>query len=232
MLSRECGAKPPHTARKPNLVGKLLRGQNHVIIKFSRIRVIIPIYHRDIRRNLFDNLLWEIKLTVDKITAVGKTEKHILPHHRLIAVFTGDFANLIQMPEQKRISVAEAVFVQIFAESHAVRLIHPDVDSTGTDASRKGRKHMVDQLIGSVVIQKKNIVAILNLPVFAPAERRIQMRQRLNARDKLDSDGSRIIIELAQLRGRITTALIAEIRLLFHLIRILGIEHRQIVSHL
>ena len=203
-----------------------------MIIKFSRICIIIPIHHRDIRRDLFDNLLREIKLTVDKIAAVGKTEKHILPHHRLIAVLTGDFANLIQMPEQKLISVTETVLVQVSAKPHAMRLIHPDVDPTGTEAGRKRCKHMVDQLISSVVIQKKNIVTVLNPPVFAPAERRIQMCQRLNARNKLDPDGRRIFVELAQLRGRITAALIAEIRLVFHLIRILGIEHRQIVSHL
>ena len=69
------------------------------------------------------------------------------------------------------------------------------------------------------------------MSVCAPTKQLVQVRKRLYKGDELHADGGGIFVDLTKLLHGIATALIAEIRLVFNLIGVLGVKHENVVAH-
>ena len=122
-----------------------------------------------------------------------------------------------------------SVQIQMLSVSQQPRFVHSHMDLAGSKAFGKGCKHMVDQLICTLIIGQQNVLTIhLNL---SPAQKGIHMCQGLDTRDHRNAKACGKLIELLHLCLAVTTAHIAEKGLSVHLVGVLGIKHNTVIPH-
>ncbi|MNJ52148.1 hypothetical protein D3C77_474690 [compost metagenome] len=119
----------PGSARKNNLIAKLLMLFQHAFVFLRLHRVIIPIHERDIVGNHVDHVLPDRAVHIVIFPRTGQAEEHIAPHHWLVAIFPGDLHHFMKMLQHQHRSFLVAMLVKIFAESHHMGFIHSDIDS-------------------------------------------------------------------------------------------------------
>ena len=128
--------------------------------------------------------------------------------------------------------IPDAVEPLILARSHPVCFIHTDVDLPAGKALGRSGKHSIDQLVGLLLTDQQNIVAIIDAFVFrSPFEHFIEMRKGLDARNQLYADFCAVGIQLLQLRLGVSSSKMAKIGLAVHLIGILHIKLNLIIAH-
>ena len=135
------------------------------------------------------------------------------------------------MGEQKLVSVAESVTVEVFAKTEVVRLVHTDMELARFYVFGNGGKHIFDKLIGALQVDCEYIGYIIDLRVFAPVKNGIKVCKRLYAGNNFYAHGCGVFVYLAQFRFRVPAALVAEKRLARNLVGIFRIEHSAVIAH-
>ena len=87
------------------------------------------------------------------------------------------------------------------------------------------------KLIGLRFTYEKTSLVLLDARICAPTEHVGEMSKGLNARNELDSEIEGIVVKFAKLSFGITSAHIAEIRLVFDHEAVLAAEHKHIQTH-
>ena len=122
-----------------------------------------------------------------------------------------------------------AVNVKVLSAAEIERLIHADVDAFGTEALGKRGKHMVNKLIGALVICQKNVTEIDG--ELAPTNSGGQVRQGLNTGNDLNAHRGTQIVNFFKFSLGVTASHIAKVGLTVHLVGVLGVKEYAIVSH-
>ena len=95
---------------------------------------------------------------------------------------------------------------------------------------RHGTNTGLHKIINLLLAHHQDILRIPGSLHHIPAQRRLQMRKRLDTGHHFDSEQIRIIVAFLQFFSRVSPAECSKIRILRHLIGILGIKHHRIHS--
>ena len=216
--------------RKPSLFRNLEMIFDHIRIFLLFGLVIIPINGNDIVGKTLDDVLGNLCLGNKIFSAAPRTEIHIRPDHQLVVIFLCNFADAFQVACHQGVDILVAIAVKVLSATEHMRFVHTNMDFSGREAFRKSRKHMVDKLVGSLIVDHQNVAAING--ELLPAKRCIEVCQRLNARNDGHSERSGKRVDLLHFCLRVATAHITEVGLAVYLIGVLGVEHHAVVTDL
>ena len=194
--------------------------------------VVIPIYGNNALGNRVDDLLRNLSVILEVVvTAVEGSDIHIRPEHNvLVAVLLSELTDLIEVSLHDLADRLIAVDIHVLSSTEQVSLVHTNVDLTGLEALGERREHVVDELVGSVIVYEHNIRSINRH--LAPTESRIHVGEGLDAGDDLHTDRGCELVHLAHLLCGISATHISEVGLTLNGIGILSVEEDTVVAHL
>ena len=202
--------------------------RQHVVVERLVLVVVIPVAQID-RRNAVDDALRDIAFHIVIIVGFGaQAEEHVAPHDRPEAVLLADRAHTLQMPAQQRKAVGLSVFQQILPQSHAVRLVHADVDAVCAHARAHRADLRLDERIRPLVVDHQDVHLVAQRRVVLPLQKLAHVSQRLDAGHQLHARLGRVSVQRPQVILRIASAQIAQRRVLRHLVGVLRVEHQQV----
>ena len=127
--------------------------------------IVVPIGQFDVVGNALDYAFGDMQTARIIFAVIGEAEEHIAPHMRLKAVFLGDLRHSVQVPDEKLRTVGKAVFVEIGAQPHHVRLVHADMDTAGGEISGGGSENFIEKFIGLFFVDQKDVRRVHNVAV-------------------------------------------------------------------
>ena len=150
----------PSAARKPSILGKLSVVVKHIGVALLSRSPIIPKNGNDLGRECFNDLFGHFTLGNVIFAVVPRAEEHIRPNHHLVVVFLCDIANASEVTLDDGVDGLVAVNIKMLAATEVECLVHTDVDALGAEALRERGEHVVDKLIGTLVVGQNNVAHI------------------------------------------------------------------------
>ena len=193
--------------------------------------IVVPVHKIEVLRHFREHVLREAR--VGRVVAARREQKeHIAPHHRAEPVPRRDLRDAREVAEQNLRPVLETVFREELPEPDTIRFIHADMYPAGGERFLERREHMLDQFIGAVIVDEQNIVRVEKRPEAAPPHEPVEVSERLDTGHEFDTAFRGVSIDLTEFFHCIFAAAVAEIRLLFDLIGVFGVQHERFVAHL
>ena len=196
---RHEAAPAPRTACKPGVLRHLsVRVEVDVVYPLIVV-IVIPVHRDDALGDSVYYLLRHLGIIVKEILAVVEGAKvHIRPEHNvLVAVLLGYLANALKVALHDLADGLVAMDVEVLSSAEHIRLVHTYVYLACPEVLGKRSEHTVDELVGSLVVNKHNVVGV-DLDLI-PTEEGVYVSKCLHAGDDLDADATRKLVELAHL---------------------------------
>ena len=161
---------------------------DHTPARFRIRNKIFPIYERKIFGDfLFPFCRNGVAARFVHVSLADRMEKHIRPHFAAKAVFFRDRKHLFQVRKHDLRLVFMPVLIEIFPRTQKVRLVHADIDPAARIHCRGRGKHLIDQFVRRRLVDEQNIFDVDDRAVALIIFEKMQVRQRLNGRNKFDS---------------------------------------------
>ena len=193
--------------------------------------VVVPVDEFDVLRNLPDHLLGNHALLVVVVVGLASApEIHVRPHHWFEPVPAAYFHHLAEVAVDDIEARLLPVKLLELPVADAVRLVHPKVDSSGTDAILPGYNHLLDEFVCLRLVHKQDAIEVVDVLVAIPAEHLLQVCEGLDAGNHLDSQGRRIVVNLLDFLRGIRAPHQPEEWLALNVVGVLGVEHQHVVA--
>ena len=121
--------------------------------------------------------------------------------------------------------------IGMLSAAQMVRLVHADMDKFAVKAISQRRQHLVNQRVGALIVRQQNVVDIDIRSKAFPIGDGVQMRQRLNTGDDLQTQCAAVGGQLFHFLRGISAAQMTEIGIFRYFIGILGVQHEAVKAH-
>ena len=192
--------------------------------------VIIPVDQPNIFRCGRQDFRRENGFGVIYTFVPGCGKVHIAPHHGFQAFLVQNLLHQLQMGTHKLNLRYIAIFIQIHATAHPISFVHTNVDAAGAEGSTGCPNTFPNKFISLWLVfsGKQHIVSIPIAIHGRPLQRPLQVSQRLDTGNHLNSQHICVVIHFLHFFKGIPAPKIAKIGPLRYSIGIFGIEHHQV----